>query len=898
MVAIYVDGEDKTRQISDWEIWPGKQGELMLTCHFPSGKKFTRPLANCEVRPTEVVQGKLMSKKGSAVFGAVDTASIYGHKYAALRYRGEDKLHLIKADDLVFTAEASFKGEAVFNYFVDVAKARIAHAAEQSKPIAESVLRQLESLPAHEDSALQAYCSGAQRERVPGDGFVYPFGVNQSQLKAVEQAFSAQVSVIEGPPGTGKTQTILNIIANIVLRGQTVAILSNNNPAVANVYEKLDKAGLGYLAARLGSKQNRVDFFEALPLPPTGSPAPAPTMERLQATLQELQQYLHAQDAAARLQAQIDELRIEQRYLRQWGQQNVPTPPMALEKYQLTPEKSTDLMAYFSYLAGRPIRFRDRVALWLKFGMLRLKSFDSPDKRRSATHALQRHFYEKALAEKEAALAAHRHTLARGDFDGLMTELSGGSMAYLKAHLHQQISADAEFEEGSYRQQFDAFVRRFPVMGSSTFSIVNSIGRGALLDYVILDEASQQDIVPGILALGCARNLIIVGDRKQLPHIPAHLHIPAPSAAYDCDRYSLLDSCLRAFRQPVPVTLLKEHYRCHPRIIQFCNQQFYDNQLVPMMRDDGEQSLQLLVTARGNHRRGNANLRELDTVMQALKSDGDTGWDAQASRGFIAPYNAQVQLSRQQLPENFVKDTVHKFQGRECEEIVFSTVLDKRSGQRGIDFVDDPHLINVAVSRAKNKFTLVTGDEVFAANNGHIAALVRYMEYYADPQQVRRAIVVSAFDLLYKEYDASLLRLNARLRPHDSQFKSEQIVAQILRELLSGDDFCGLTAHSQVLLMQLVSPINGDWSARELEFMRNHASCDVVVYYKVGKAPLGVIEIDGGGHATAAQSERDALKDAILQKSGLRLLRLKTVESHIEEKIEGFLGQWTSPSQI
>ncbi|WP_376767457.1 AAA domain-containing protein [Paludibacterium denitrificans] len=29
-------------------------------------------------------------------------------------------------------------------------------------------------------------------------------------------------------------------------------------------------------------------------------------------------------------------------------------------------------------------------------------------------------------------------------------------------------------------------------------------------------------------------------------------------------------------------TLLKEHYRCHPRIIQFCNQQFYDNALVPM----------------------------------------------------------------------------------------------------------------------------------------------------------------------------------------------------------------------------------------------------------------------------------------------------------------------------
>src|SRR3546814_4457245 len=51
-------------------------------------------------------------------------------------------------------------------------------------------------------------------------GLIYPFGVNESQLAAVERAFSAQISAIEGPPGTGKTQTILNILANILLRGQ------------------------------------------------------------------------------------------------------------------------------------------------------------------------------------------------------------------------------------------------------------------------------------------------------------------------------------------------------------------------------------------------------------------------------------------------------------------------------------------------------------------------------------------------------------------------------------------------------------------------------------------------------------------------------------------------------
>src|SRR5690606_13186719 len=46
---------------------------------------------------------------------------------------------------------------------------------------------------------------------------IFPFGFNISQQKAVDTAFNNNLSVIEGPPGTGKTQTILNIIANAVM---------------------------------------------------------------------------------------------------------------------------------------------------------------------------------------------------------------------------------------------------------------------------------------------------------------------------------------------------------------------------------------------------------------------------------------------------------------------------------------------------------------------------------------------------------------------------------------------------------------------------------------------------------------------------------------------------------
>ncbi|WP_230938612.1 DUF2726 domain-containing protein [Xanthomonas translucens] len=241
---------------------------------------------------------------------------------------------------------------------------------------------------------------------------------------------------------------------------------------------------------------------------------------------------------------------------------------------------------------------------------------------------------------------------------------------------------------------------------------------------------------------------------------------------------------------------------------------------------------------------------------------------------------------------------MHKFQGRECDEIVFSTVLDKKrynQERKRLNFVDDPRMINVAVSRAKHRFTLVTGDEVFTGNNGHIAALIRYVAYYARDEDLVRAPVVSAFDLLYREYDQSLARLNARLRSEDSRYKSEQIGAQLLREALSGPECRALMCHGQVKLDQVASPNNPDLTQPERAFMVR-ARCDFVIYFKVGKIPLGVIEVDGGSHDRPDQLARDALKNGILAKSGIAILRLRTVESRIEERIADFIAQWASPA--
>ena len=108
--SIYVNGKDKTAQISDWQLWWGdKSDELMVTCRFPSGKSYSCPLSECEIFPTEVAQGKFLVRKGSAVFRTVERVVIYGGKYAVVQYPGNAKGYVVPAEDIAFMREASFK---------------------------------------------------------------------------------------------------------------------------------------------------------------------------------------------------------------------------------------------------------------------------------------------------------------------------------------------------------------------------------------------------------------------------------------------------------------------------------------------------------------------------------------------------------------------------------------------------------------------------------------------------------------------------------------------------------------------------------------------------------------------------------------------------------------------
>lgn len=86
-----------------------------------------------------------------------------------------------------------------------------------------------------------------------------------------------------------------------------------------------------------------------------------------------------------------------------------------------------------------------------------------------------------------------------------------------------------------------------------------------------------------------------MGDTKQLPNVVTEDMRVRAKAIFDTynlkEGYQFTKSFLQSILDIMPdvtQTLLREHYRCHPKIINFCNQKFYRGELIIMTKDNGE----------------------------------------------------------------------------------------------------------------------------------------------------------------------------------------------------------------------------------------------------------------------------------------------------------------------
>lgn len=98
----------------------------------------------------------------------------------------------------------------------------------------------------------------------PGD-FLTPLPADSSQMAAIGSADRGKDFIIIGPPGTGKSQTISNLIAHLLGSGKTVLFISEKTAALDVVYRRLDAIGLGRFCLELHSnKARKVDVLNQL----------------------------------------------------------------------------------------------------------------------------------------------------------------------------------------------------------------------------------------------------------------------------------------------------------------------------------------------------------------------------------------------------------------------------------------------------------------------------------------------------------------------------------------------------------------------------------------------------------------------------------------------------------
>jgi len=737
---------------------------------------------------------------------------------------------------------------------------------------------------------------------------IYPFNFNLSQKTALENALEHNISIIEGPPGTGKTQSILNIIANLaIVQDKTVAVVSNNNSAVQNVYEKLKKNDYHGIVATLGSNNNKAAFFEELPqLEPKEEWDTLQTEVELFKEINELNEKLHKlmemNNGLAKLKQQISSYQLEQKHFNIYFEKQAIVPNTEALIHKENSRKIIGFIADHRIAVEKSTSrtFLHKVKMFFKYGFLKYKKLY--DNEMNIILNLQRKYYVLKIEELILKKKKIENDLNSKDFSNLIDIHRDSSEKLFRKKINRKYKEKnkIEFTAANYKKNFEKFIQTYPIILSTSHSLRNSIPKDFLFDYIIIDESSQVDLLTAGLTLASCKNLIIVGDMKQLPQIidetiKGKITSSDVEAPYDYFHHNIMSSVMSLYGKSVPTTILKEHYRCHPKIIEFCNQQYYGGQLIPFTSEkDEDVPLMLFRTSKGNHMRkitaannkGRYNQRELDVIIEEiLLSPMASEWQYDEI-GVITPYRKQVQKARVVVNMGVETDTVHKFQGREKSTIILSTVLDNsKSGKGNIEFVDNPHLINVAVSRAKYQFILVTDESVFSQHSKEVRDLIRYIEYNSLDENLVKSDVVSIFDLLYSEYSKKLITLKKKLKLI-SKYQSENLMWTLILEELKNPEFKGMEVTSQVLLKNIIGETDKLTDEEKL-FIGNSSSLDFVIYNKLNKKPILAIEVDGVAYHEnrERQLKRDELKNNILEKYNLSLIRFATNGSNERKKL-------------
>lgn len=682
----------------------------------------------------------------------------------------------------------------------------------------------------------------------------------------------------------------------MIIQGKSIAVISANNTAIENIENKLKNNGYETLYASLGNGDRKAEFFKKL----TENNLVHDT-DRTEVPLEKLKflsRLFESENKSKILKEEIEAIKLEQQYYKKFNHESL----VDVNKYKF--KNSQSLINYVTKYQEDTKERKFTFFLWLKlilkYGFK--KSLIKVKDRDKVLTSLEYKYYTLKSNELSKELEILQHSLKDAKLDDLKAEYNDLSKKQLNFYINTYMDLDINFTQKDYKKRFSEFIKRYPIITSTAISFMSSIESEYMFDYVIIDESSQVTIPLTIPLLNKCKNIVIVGDDKQLPPIENFNTECQFDEIFDSNKQSLITSFMKMF--PDTITTLLEHYRCNPSIIGICNLKYYNNELIPFTNEDKEkESLSIYFTSDGNHMRkiydgdgnGTYNQREIDTIDEILVNEELKNINHEEI-GIISPYRLQVK----KLQEKYLDiecDTIHKFQGREKNTVIFSAVLDGKASKNDFSFVDDSKMINVTVSRAINKFILIANENVFNEKGKEIHDLINYISYKSMNENLFKSKCISIFDYLYKSKEEERNKILEK-SSSKSNYASEKLLRVLIDEIIKLEPYNQFSIQEQVRIKYFTIN-NENFSESEKTYIQNNCSVDFLVKDKVNHDIVCIIEVDGVAYHenNKEQQIKDSLKDSILQKCNLPLLRLKTNGSNEEIKIKHIFNNYLDKFQ-
>lgn len=671
---------------------------------------------------------------------------------------------------------------------------------------------------------------------------VTPLSLSDSQESVLKNVEAGKIVSVFGPPGTGKSQTIVNLVAHLIANGKTVLVASRMDKAVDVVAERLNDLGAPFLALRAGrlnyQKQlsfqlqdllsNKVDLNSGAE---NSILMDTPDMKKLLDSISDLEnkaeKILSLEKTWTELNAQagdsdamLKSFRFIKKPLKREEINDVQNISKALteniEKSGLFASfKNFTSLKKLNTILGKEFNVtNDNLAILdneLEYAKILCSAIEAETSIQAIGNLHLILGQIKTLKKKQRGLAISILTNKRREaLQGLMQDqvkrqrlfVHSKSLVERKKNLQDRLLSNEDFKP---------LLEAFPCWCTTTFAVSSSLPlKPGLFDVVIIDEASQCDIASCFPLLFRAKRAVVVGDDKQLPHLSFLEKAKEQSfmSQYGIDdKYQLMwrfrtNSMfdLANYYSMHPV-LLDEHFRSLPPIINFSANEFYGSRLRVMKRnDDTEPVLEAVVVPDGKvDFDATRNLPEIEAVVKRLHEiilDNERkDPDNPISVGIISPFRAQVEqlkisvskvLSDYMITKHQIEiGTAHTFQGDEKDIILISWAFADNSFPQSLTFLQKPNLFNVAITRARKKMINFISKNPKELPDGLLRSYFSYIEDYNNRYNLKNS---DEFD--ENIYKNSFERQVAEaLRTLGHTVKAGQEISGVSADLLVDDSF-------------------------------------------------------------------------------------------------------------